>query len=293
MKRFFYFYNSMYLDMIISKNNILQGKHSKPILVDVFYNETQQSKPVVIFCHGYKGFKDWGAWNLMAKAFADAGFFFVKFNFSHNGGTVEDPIDFPDLEAFGNNNYIKELDDLESVIDWVSSASHFSTEVDVNQLSLLGHSRAGGIVTIKAAEDSRVAKVISLAGVSDFASRFPTSGDLEHWKKEGVAYVINGRTHQKMPHFYQFYENFIANEQRLTIQSAIQSLDIPHLIIHGDKDTSVLLDEGKVQHEWNPKSELFILENTDHVFNSSHPWTRHELPDALKLLVQKCSDFLR
>ena len=279
--------------MIITKNNMLQGKHHKPILVDVFYKETAQSKPIVIFCHGYKGFKDWGAWNLMAEAFADAGFFFVKFNFSHNGGTAEDPIDFPDLEAFGNNNYIKELDDLETVIHWVSSAPHFSSEVDVNQLSLLGHSRAGGIVSIKAAEDNSVTKVIALAGVSDFGSRFPTSGDLEHWEKEGVAYVVNARTHQKMPHFYQFYQNFKANEERLTIQRAVKSINIPHLIIHGDKDTSVPLEEGKAQHEWNPKSELVILENTDHVFNSSHPWTKEELPEALKLIVQKCSEFLR
>ena len=58
------------------------------------------SNPLIIFCHGYKGFKDWGAWNLMAEAFAKIGFCFIKFNFSHNGGTIEQPIDFPDLEAF-------------------------------------------------------------------------------------------------------------------------------------------------------------------------------------------------
>ena len=105
------------------ENLIIEGKHNKPIVTDIFYKENHQPKKVVIFCHGYKGFKDWGAWNLMAASFANAGFFFIKFNFSHNGGTVEQPIDFPDLEAFGNNNYSKELDDLGSVIDWVSTNS--------------------------------------------------------------------------------------------------------------------------------------------------------------------------
>ena len=94
--------------MKIIKNIILDGRHSKPILADVFFKENNQPKKVVVFCHGYKGFKDWGAWNLMAEEFAKAGFFFIKFNFSHNGGTPEQPIDFPDLEAFGNNNYTKE-----------------------------------------------------------------------------------------------------------------------------------------------------------------------------------------
>ena len=108
-------------------NNIeVKGKHNKPIVTDVFYKETNQPKKIIIFCHGYKGFKDWGAWNIMAETIANDGFFFIKFNFSHNGGTVDNPIDFPDLEAFGTNNYTKELDDLETVIDWISGNSDFN-----------------------------------------------------------------------------------------------------------------------------------------------------------------------
>ena len=279
--------------MIISKNNILQSKHSKPILVDVFYNQTETEKPVIIFCHGYKGFKDWGAWNLMAKAFADAGFCFIKFNFSHNGGTVEQPIDFPDLEAFGNNNYTKELHDLESVIDWVCMNEKFQKEVDVNKISLIGHSRAGGIVAIKAEEDTRINKVITLAGVCDFGSRSATTGDLEQWNKDGVKYVVNGRTKQKMPHYIQFYQDFIANEERLTIKRAIENIEIPHLIIHGDKDTSISVEEAEKQHHWNPKSQLEIIENADHVFNTSHPWNEEEVSVELQQFINYSISFLK
>ena len=126
--------------MEIIKNIKIEGVHTKPIVTDVFYKENHQSKKVIIFCHGYKGFKDWGAWNLMAEAFANSGFFFIKFNFSHNGGTPEQPIDFPDLEAFGNNNYSKELDDLGSVIDWISKNSTYANEIDlmINDNRILG-----------------------------------------------------------------------------------------------------------------------------------------------------------
>ncbi|WP_347173110.1 alpha/beta hydrolase family protein [Polaribacter uvawellassae] len=279
--------------MKLIKNTILEGKYNKPILVDVFYTDNKQQKPVVIFCHGYKGFKDWGAWNLMAKAFADARFFFIKFNFSHNGGTVNQPIDFPDLEAFGNNNYTKELDDLETVINWVSSNAEYQKEIDVNNISLIGHSRAGGIVTIKSEEDTRISKVISLAGVCDFGKRTATSGDLEQWKKGGVKYVENGRTKQQMPHFYQFYEDFKQNENRLTIQRAVTNLKIPYLIIHGDNDTSVFIDEAKNLHSWNAKSQLKIIENANHVFNTSHPWEKGVLSEALKKVTQICVDFLK
>jgi pimeloyl-ACP methyl ester carboxylesterase len=279
--------------MIIKKNQILEGKHSKPILLDTFYNETSQPKPILIFCHGYKGFKDWGAWDLMAKSFAEAGFFFVKFNFSHNGGTIEQPMDFPDLEAFGNNNYTKELNDLEMVIDWVLDNLEFQNEMDTNQIYLLGHSRAGGIVTIKSEEDKRVTKVITLAGVCDFGSRSATTGDLGQWKKDGVKYVMNGRTKQQMPHYIQFYEDFIENEERLTIKRAVEHLETPHLIIHGDKDTSISVEEAIKQHEWNPKSELVIIPNSDHVFNTKHPWEKETLSKELQQVVEKSIDFLK
>ena len=279
--------------MKINKNILLKGKHQKPILVDVFYYETQTPKPIVIFAHGYKGFKDWGAWNLMAKTFADAGFFFVKFNFSHNGGTVEQPIDFPDIEAFGNNNFIKELDDLETVIDWFSENKTFEKEIDTNQISLIGHSRGGGIVLIKASEDTRIKKVITFAGVSDYKSRFPTGDILHYWKEKGVTYITNGRTQQQMPHYFQFYTNFIENELRLNIQQAVQHLKIPYLIIHGNEDTTVPVSEAKKLHNWHPKSSLKIMEGANHVFGSKHPWEEKNIPKDLSKVIDFSIDFLK
>lgn len=279
--------------MKIIKNITVEGKHNKPIVTDVFFKEDNSPKNVVIFCHGYKGFKDWGAWNLMAEEYAKAGFFFIKFNFSHNGGTVENPIDFPDLKAFGNNNYTKELDDLESVINWISANSDFINEIDLNNISIIGHSRGGGIVLLKAYEDVRVKKVITLAGVCDFSKRSSTIGDLQNWKNDGVKYVLNGRTKQNMPHFYQFYEDFKAHEERLNIQKATESISIPHLIIHGNKDTSVLIKEAENLHHWNSKSEYHIIENANHVFNVSHPWKEKNLSKQLKKTILICIDFLK
>ncbi len=279
--------------MKILKNNVLQGKHQKPILVDIFYTENETPKPIVIFCHGYKGFKDWGAWNNMAERFASAEFCFVKFNFSHNGGTVEQPIDFPDLEAFGNNNYTKELHDLETVIDWVFKNDTLRNEIDLNAVSLCGHSRGGGIVLLKANEDSRIQKVITLASVCDFAKRAATIGNLETWKKNGVKYILNGRTKQQMPHYYQFYEDFKQNEERLNIQKAVSELKIPQLIIHGNKDTSVLIEEAENLHDWNPKSQLEIIENANHVFNTSHPWKKSRLSEALERAIEISINFLK
>ena len=277
--------------MNISKNILIPGKNGKPILTDILYLEDEKPKPIIIFCHGYKGFKDWGAWNLMAEEFAKAGFCFIKFNFAFNGGTVKEPIDFPDLKAFGNNNYTKELDDLDSVINWLIDNYSQNKNFDTSNITLLGHSRGGGIVTIKAEEDSRISKVISLAGVCDYENRFPKDEAFDTWKKEGVYYVINGRTKQDMPHFYQFFEDFEQNKERLDIKRATSNLKTPHLIIHGSNDTSVSIDEAKNLHNWNPKSKLVIIKDADHVFNSKHPWGKKEMPLQLKQVIKAITEF--
>ncbi|MBC2843978.1 alpha/beta hydrolase family protein [Winogradskyella flava] len=277
--------------MDIERNIILERKDKKPILIDAFYSETLSDQPIIIFCHGYKGFKDWGAWNLMAKSLASSGFCVIKFNFSHNGGTVENPIDFPDLEAFGNNNYTKELDDLNDVLDWTQKKFLNHTLVDSSKICLVGHSRGGGIVILKASEDNRVTKLVTLASVSDFGRRTATIGDLEEWKATGVKFVLNGRTKQQMPHYYQFYENFMSNKERLDIASATERIQIPMLIIHGDNDTSVSIKEAEELHQWNPDSQLKIIKNADHVFNTRHPWGEESLSVELKVVVESIIDF--
>ena len=278
--------------MQIEKNIILHRSDNKPILIDAFYSKELTDQAIIIFCHGYKGFKDWGAWNIMATEFAKAGFCFIKFNFSHNGGTMHDPIDFPDLEAFGNNNYTKELNDLNDVISWPQDYFIDNLHVDTSKINIIGHSRGGGIAIIKASEDNRINKVITLASVSDFGSRSSTSGDLLNWEKTGVKFVLNGRTNQQMPHYYQFYEDFKANEERLHIQSAERRLRVPHLIIHGNKDNSIDIIEARKLHQWNPKSKLLEIDGADHVFNTKHPWDNANLSSELKSAVLSSIDFM-
>ena len=188
----------------------------------MYYHKTNTRKPLVIFCHGYKGYKDWGAFDLMSSSFLEAGIALLKFNFSHNGGTPEQPIDFPDLEAFGNNNYMIELDDLESVINWVSTAEEFKDEIDINNIILIGHSRGGAIAILKASEDARIKKLVTWAAVCDLnRSMFEQGAELEQWKKDGVCYIVNGRTKQKMPHYIQFYHNYSKNKERLDVKLSL------------------------------------------------------------------------
>ncbi len=278
--------------MNISVNNIIQGKHNKPILLDYGFKTNGEKKPVVIFAHGFKGFKDWGHFNKVMQHFIDNGFVFVKFNFSHNGGTVEQPIDFPDLEAFGQNNYTKELDDLRTVVDWVEENTEIpDNEINKEEIYLIGHSRGGGISIIATSEDKRIKKLVTWAAVSDFISRVPN--DMGGWKRDGVIYIENGRTKQQMPMYYQFAEDLLANKDRLSIRDAESRLGVPHLIVHGTNDGAVNVNEAKDLHQWNSESELVIIENGDHVFGASHPFHEEVLPKDVQLVLEKTISFLQ
>lgn len=273
-------------------NGVIQGPNKRLITYDLFTPQKSSQAPVIIFCHGYKGFKDWGAWTLLGKAFALNGIAFFKFNFSSNGVTRYSPDEFNDLEAFGLNNYTKELSDLKAILDWFSETYKTESAFNLENITLLGHSRGGGIALITASEDNRISKLVTLSSVSDYKSRFPVGKPLQDWSNTGIYHVRNGRTNQLMPHKYQFYQDFIANEERLTISRAVKSINIPFLIIHGDQDTSVDIIEARKLHSWSQKSFLFVVRGANHVFGAKHPWYEPHLPPYLELVLKKIVQFI-
>ncbi|HET8803513.1 MAG TPA: alpha/beta hydrolase, partial [Aequorivita sp.] len=114
----------------------------------------------------------------------------------------------------------------------------------------------------------------------------------ESWKNTGVIYVQNSRTKQMLPHNFQFYTDFKHNENRFSIKRAVQNLNIPQLIVHGSDDSTVLVKEARAINSWNAKSELFIVEDADHVFGAKHPWEKKRMPNDLKSVVNRTMDFL-
>jgi uncharacterized protein len=277
------------------KNIIIPGTGSHPIALDIFFEEDGKPKPVVVYAHGFNGFKDWGNFDIIARRFAQEGFAFVKFNFSHNGTTPQTPEDFTDLEAFGNNNCTIQLADLQLVIDWICDPQNgYAEQMDTGSISLIGHSMGGGIVTLHAATDGRIKKLVTWAGISECKTpwgSWPPEKKAE-WQQTGVQYYANSRTGQQMPLYYQLYEDYVQNEDRLSICKAISSLSIPILICHGTNDAAVPVEKAYQLKEWQPAAELFTVES-DHVFDRRHPWAEEYLPDAMQKVVDKSMAFLK
>lgn len=275
------------------KNMLLPRPHGFPVVLDIFVDEGAAAKPVLIYAHGFNGFKDWGGMDRIAEAFADAGFAFVKFNFSHNGTSAAQPEEFVQPEAYGLNTYTKELDDLGAVLDWMCDAENpFAAHLDASRIGLIGHSRGGGIVLLKAAEDARVKAVTTWASVAECRTPWGSWPEekLRAWKEAGVEYITNSRTGQRLPLYYTLHENFLQNRERLDIERAARSLHIPLLIAHGISDTSVPVEKAQLLHSWKPDAETLLLD-TDHVFGRKHPWGDEDFPPATKDVVARTQEF--
>jgi len=271
----------------------IEGSNNRLMALDIHYDEDGKHMPIAIFAHGYKGFKDFGAWSLIGDQMARQGIIFVRFNFSHNGTTIENPSEFGDLDAFGRNSYSKEVDDLNIIIDHIFDLASNTDNWNEDNICIIGHSRGGGIAILNANENKHVTSLITWAAIGSIERGMPIGKELEDWKEKGVRYVINGRTKQEMPHFYQFYEDLIEHRSRLSIKNAAKSLQLPWMIIHGDNDEAVSLEDATRLHKLNPQSKLEVISNGSHTFSISHPWNSKTLSKEMQLVTDLSINFIK
>src|SRR6202012_1606024 len=275
--------------MIKKEIYTIPGAKGRNMLMDLTYDDQNPKAPLVIFAHGFKGFKDWGTHNMVARLFVENGFRYLKFNFSHNGTTLDKPLDFADLIAFSDNTFSIELEDLKAVIDFACNGSVMRTAESVN---LIGHSMGGGISIVKTAEDTRISKLVTMASISSFRNLWPREAE-EQWKIQGIMYNHNSRTNQQMPLKSTLLDDLDAHPTRLNITEKAAAIKQPWLIVHGDADTSVPVSHAEELKSAQPNAELIIIPNADHTFNSKHPYDQDTLPAALEEFCQMAMEFFK
>ncbi|MDB5115525.1 MAG: alpha/beta hydrolase [Mucilaginibacter sp.] len=273
--------------MIKKEYFTLSGAKGRGMLMDLTYDDAVKDAPLVIFAHGFKGFKDWGTHNLVAQYFAENGYRYLKFNFSHNGTTPDSPIDFVDLIAFSDNTFSMELEDLNAVIDFASNGSAIPR---ANGVYLIGHSMGGGISIIKTAEDKRIKKLVTMASVSGFRNLWPKEAE-EQWKLQGIMYMLNSRTNQKMPLKASLLDDLDKHPGRLDVLTKAAEITQPWLIVHGDEDKTVPLSHAKQLEKAQPHAEFSIIKGGDHTFGGSHPYAKNTLPDDLQEFCRQAIKF--
>ncbi|MCC6953748.1 MAG: hypothetical protein IT290_06495, partial [Deltaproteobacteria bacterium] len=145
----------------------LPTDHGRSIRADVRWCPADAPRPLVVICHGFKGFKEWGFHPYFGAELAHAGFVAVSVNFSHNG-VGADLMSFTDREGFRANTISREAEELERVLDFAHDSNHWlSRLVDTRNIGLIGHSRAGYAVFTVGSRREDVGAIAGLAAVSE------------------------------------------------------------------------------------------------------------------------------
>lgn len=246
--------------------------------------------PTMLFLHGTRGFKDWGAWHNMAEMLNQSGIGAVLLNFSHNGTTPATPDTFSDLQAYADNTISLEVKEAQIALDWMLDKAE-ELHIDATQISICGHSRGGGVAIIAGLKSSLVTKVIALAPVSNFLDIYKNQS-LQDWKNQGFITSINQRTGQEMRLNYSFVQDILDHKEELDPCAAAALLEKPLMLLHGIQDESVPLDSSEKIYTECLHALLVPIANTGHTFGITHPWEETKLPAPFLEVVENIQEFI-
>jgi pimeloyl-ACP methyl ester carboxylesterase len=198
------------------------------------------------------------------------------------------PLDFVDLEAFGANNFEKELEDIGALLVRLKKES-FADCVDFEKLFFIGHSKGGATALAYTLSHPEIVSCATLAAVLDPVARYGKLND-KLWKENGVKFVLNGRTNQKMPLYYQLAENTQKIKDKLDLRNLLKWDKRRFLFVHGAKDEAVPVTEINLVKNL-PNCTVSIIEDANHVFGASHPYTSADLPDDLQKALSQIAKF--
>lgn len=254
------------------------------IPITVYGIEKFDKQPCLIYCHGFKGFKDWGFVPYAGEFFAKNGFSFVSFNFSHNG-IGKDLMEFTELDKFEKNTFSREVQEAGEIIELVIRTNFFGKDLNHN-LGLIGHSRGGGVALLAGAQSLEVSAVCTWSSVCTF-DRYDKN-EKANWRKLGYKEVVNSRTGQTFKMGMDMLRDIETNvKDSLNVQKATKNLAKPLKILHGQLDETVSFYEAETLNIYaNPmESHMQLVPGAGHTYGVKHPFegTTKELDLLLNL----------
>lgn len=256
----------------MNKDFVLNTKKNEKIRITAYGYENLETASCLIFVHGFKGFKDWGFWPYAGNYFAAKGFCVLSFNFSHNG-IGDNPTELTELDKFANNTFTLELDEMNQLLD--AYLNNFFGSKCNKKLGILGHSRGGGESLIFSSRRKEISAVVLWASVANF-NRYSKRQERE-WRKNGFFEVLNTRTNQMMRLNVCLLDDIENNKNDLlNLEKAAANLNKPMLIVHGEQDLSVKIEEGEQIYNWSDKklTQFYKIKATGHTFDVTHPFEK-------------------
>jgi uncharacterized protein len=274
---------------VLKQSGFISSAEQLPIHYDLYapVNSPGSVLPVILFIHGFKGFKDWGAFPDACEEFARVGFAVVAFNFSLNG-VGKDMTEFDKPDLFARETLTQDLEDIGSVIEAIKNKEISSDKftLDTDRIGIVGHSRGGHTAVAAAAEFSEIQCMVTWSAVADYNTRW-TEGMIKDWNGKGFTEIENSRTGQMMKLDKVVYEDALENADRVIALKRIQELYIPSLFIAAKDDETVPHTESVSLFRSSPAEdkEIRLIQDTGHTFGISHPFEEDDFPEPFAEVI--------
>lgn len=261
-----------------------------PIRYSLYYPlSNDEAVPVVIFLHGFKGFKDWGPFPDACIELAENGFAVVAMNTSRNG-TGDDQETFSRLDLFADNTLSQELEDINSLLEAIKSGeiSTGKYPFETSRIGIVGHSRGGHSAIVAAAEYEDITCLVTWSAVADYNKHWDQIM-LDEWHERGYTEILNTRTSQYMRLNKSVLDDSVENADRVIALRRVKDLYIPVCFIHAKEDESVPYTDVNLLYENCPSTEKkrILIPNTGHTFGGSHPFEADVLPEPFQEVVDQ------
>jgi putative redox protein len=220
----------------------------------------------VILCHGMESNKESEKLVNLGRAMAQRSIMVLRFDFRYVG---ESSGKFEDI------TYSGEVEDLKAAHALVQSRNP-------GKIAILGSSMGGTVALLFAAQQPNLAALVTVAAPihpERFPIRVLTPAQAEQWRVQGFTHHNGQRINLSLLH----------DLERLNVSEAVKTITCPVLILHGDKDEVVPVEEAHELYAALAHSKrLSILPASDHRL-SDPAVMRRAIAEALEWLTQHVS----
>ncbi len=205
---------------------------------------------MVILCHGHSSTKNTKNYVKLTELLNKEGISTFRFDIYGHGESEGE---------FENATVSEAVDDIVSAVKYLKEKGY-------SKLGLVGSSFGGIASTIAASRIKDLQFLALKSPVSNYADFYFWRGTpIAKWKEQGYRDYKTKKGMLKLN--YSFYEDAIINDG----YTVAPSITIPTLILHGDADTEVLLDQSIKLAKLLPNGKLEIIKGADHSYtNESH-----------------------
>lgn len=200
------------------------------------------SRGAVVLCHGMESNKSSEKLVSLGEALASRGILALRFDFSYVG---ESSGKFEDI------TYSGEVDDLRAAYELVRNRNP-------GKIAIFGSSMGGTVAVLFAAKEPEIAALVTIAAPvhpEQFPQRILTPKQIDEWRNRGFI----------LYHGQRLNVSLLCDLQKINILEAAGRITCPVLILHGDADEVVPVEEAHELHaRLKSVKRLVILRGSDH-----------------------------